>query len=317
MHGCRLQLAVKEMRLQEKLRREREAVEERAAAKKAVMERRRKVRERKLRAQEKKRDRTRVILKAKVGTSTGVSSRGYRQQAHSLMWPPPCVPSTQHAGLDEIKEKTMREMAARQATRALLAKEKKDRVAMQRKEQEYRHKQAAAKTTEWFKRIELIDELKRAAAKERGAKKRQAIIDKHKFEAENPLLRNVTPVRPTHCTWLGSEAWLTPCTRLVFRSSQGPGAYTVAGGAFDKRTAEEEAEEAAMLQQKQHRSKSAGLPDRATLSLPSPFRQTSPSFVPNTGRSSPTNFTRMLDESMGTFVTPLPLFYHCELTGCG
>ena len=73
MHGCRLQLAVKEMRLQEKLRREREAVEERAAAKKAVMERRRKVRERKLRAQEKKRDRTRVILKAKVGTSTGDS----------------------------------------------------------------------------------------------------------------------------------------------------------------------------------------------------------------------------------------------------
>ena len=178
MHGCRLQLAVKEMRLQEKLRREREAVEERAAAKKAVMERRRKVRERKLRAQEKKRDRTRVILKAKVGTSTGDGSRGHRQQAHSLMWSPPCVPSTQHAGLDEIKEKTMREMAARQATRALLAKEKKDRVAMQRKEQEYRHKQAAAKTTEWFKRIELIDELKRAAAKERGAKKRQAIIDK-------------------------------------------------------------------------------------------------------------------------------------------
>lgn len=99
----------------------------------------------------------------------------------------------------------MREMAARQATRALLAKEKKDRVAMQRKEQEYRHKQAAAKTTEWFKRIELIDELKRAAAKERGAKKRQAIIDKHKFEAENPLLRNVTPVRPTHVQWLAAR----------------------------------------------------------------------------------------------------------------
>jgi len=110
-------------------------------------------------------------------------------------------------------------MKRRQAERALLAKEKVSRVQQQRKELEYKHKQAAKKTQEWFKRIELIDvrmeccvcrvgsadvvdacpsqEMHRAGQIERSAAKHRALIKKHEFERENPILRKVTPVRPS------------------------------------------------------------------------------------------------------------------------